>query len=71
MEMARRNKMDIRNKTGVRGVHKNKRTGKYQVSIGHKGRQYHLGFRDTLDEAKQLRIEGEIKYWGKVYTKDY
>lgn len=69
-EMARRNKLDIRNKTGVKGVIQVKRTGKYQVSIGHNRKTYHLGTYDTLAEAKQARIQGEIKYWGKVYTKN-
>ena len=68
--MARRNKMDKRNKTGVKGVHKNKRSGKYQVSITHKGQQYNLGTYDTLEKARQARLEGEKKYWGKIYTKD-
>ena len=70
MEMARNNKIDKRNKTGVRGVFQNKKTGKYQVSIGHKGQQYNLGTYDTLEEAKQARQKGEKKYWGKIYTKD-
>lgn len=68
-ELSKRSRIQKRNKTGVKGVHKNKRTGKYQVGIGHNGQYYHLGTFDTLRDAKQARIDGEKKYWGKIYTK--
>lgn len=49
------------NKTGVRGVHKHSQTGKYVAQIRFKGKTYHLGCFDTLDEARKAREEKEIE----------
>ena len=68
-EMGKRGKIPADNKTGVKGVHKLKRTGKYEAYITNKGTKYHLGTFDTLEEAKKARMEGEKHYWGKIYTK--
>lgn len=69
-ELGKRVKIPVSNKTGIKGVHKYKRTGKYEAYITNKGTKYHLGAYDTLEEAKQARLEGEKRYWGKIYSKD-
>ncbi|WP_050069740.1 homing endonuclease associated repeat-containing protein [Anaerosalibacter massiliensis] len=68
-ERMRNRKSPVNSKTGVKGVRINK-NGTYSVRIVDKGKEYHLGTYDTLAEAKKARLEGEKKYWGKIYTKD-
>lgn len=46
------------NTSGYRGVYKDKR-GKYRVSIGFKGKRYHLGIYSDFNEAIQARMEAE------------
>ena len=50
------------NKTGVKGVWRDKR-GKYQSSVYHKGRKIYLGTYETLEEAKD-RIIGWRNFRG-------
>ncbi|MCI8411919.1 MAG: hypothetical protein HFJ40_05765 [Clostridia bacterium] len=52
------------NKTGHTGI--SVANGKYRVRIQKDGKQYHLGYRDNIDEAIQLRIEGERKYFKNI-----
>jgi hypothetical protein len=40
--------------TGVKGVSFHKRAGKYTTRIKLHGKQHHLGYFDTLDEAKKV-----------------
>lgn len=53
------------NKTGVRGVSFLTQKGKYKASITFKRKYHHLGYFDTLEEAKFARKEAERKIWGK------
>lgn len=55
------------NKTGHTGISiVNK---KYRVRIQKDGISHHLGYRDNLEEALQLRIEGEKKYFENIDKK--
>lgn len=51
------------NTTGVRGVYMQK--GKFRVQIYYKGKRYHIGSFDTLEEAKEARKIAEKEIWGK------
>ena len=51
------------NTTGVRGVYMQK--GKFRAQIQYKGKKYHIGLFDTLEEAKEARKIAEKKIWGK------
>lgn len=62
----------IRNKTIARcktergkGVRPTK-SGKYEVIIGVKGKQLHLGTYKTYEEALQVRLNAEQKYWWSI-----
>lgn len=67
-EKSKNNKVQKRNKTGVKGIFKEK-SGKYRVSIGHNGKNHYLGIFDDMQDAVDARIKAEEKYWGKVYSK--
>lgn len=48
--------------TGIRGVYKNHNTGKpFKASIMIKGQNIHLGYFDTLEDAKEAREAAERK----------
>lgn len=65
-EVQSRNKrISKRNKTGIPGVSWRNESNKYRVVIGVNNKKIDLGFTKTLDEAKRIREEGELKYWGK------
>ena len=51
------------NTTGVRGVYMQK--GQFRAQIQYKGKKYHIGLFDTLEEAKEARKIAEKKIWGK------
>lgn len=50
------------NKTGVNGVSWNKKESKYQVTIMHERKNINLGMFDNLEDAKEARAKGDIKY---------
>lgn len=52
------------NKSGVVGVHK--RFRKFQAKIGIKGKKIHLGTFATFEEAKNVRLDAEQKYFGEI-----
>ncbi len=52
-----------KNKTGIIGVHKNKK-GKYIAQISCNGKTIHLGTFENLQDAKNKRIEAENKLFG-------
>lgn len=52
------------NTTGTKGVYKSK-NGKYVAQIRKDRRLIHLGTYDTLEEARQVRIEKEIELFGE------
>jgi hypothetical protein len=53
------------NKTGVTGVYRTK-SGKYVARINVKNEDIHLGSFHTLDEARLIRQDAEILYYGKI-----
>ena len=65
-EQNKTHRVQCNNKVGIRGICF--RGDRYRVRISCGGRRIILGTVDSLEEAKLLRIEGEIKYWGKQIT---
>ncbi len=51
------------NTTGVKGVTFSKQKNKLRVRIKLNGKEKHLGFFDTIEEAKIAREIGELKYF--------
>ena len=60
-QQARNKRMGKINSTGVVGVHMDR--GKYRAIIYVNNKKVDLGRHDTLEEAKEARRQGEIKYW--------
>lgn len=50
------------NKTGVKGVHFRKDTGKFSASIQIDGKTYYLGCYSCLDDAKKARLLAEKEF---------
>lgn len=61
-QQARNKRMEKTNTTGVVGVHMDR--GKYRAIIYVNNKRVDLGRHNTLEEAKEARRQGEIKYWG-------
>ena len=61
-------KLSKNNTTGVKGVTKMK-NGRYRVGIMIGGKQKHLGVCDTIEEAEEIRKEGEEKYFKPILNK--
>jgi hypothetical protein len=60
----RNQRIHIRNKTGVRGVCIDKKSGKWQALIWDgNGKRIHLGRFTTVEAAAAARKEAEAKYW--------
>ena len=58
------NKSEYKNNTsGVKGVKWNKDRQKWQVQINHNKKRIHLGLYSDLEEAKQVRLQAEEKYF--------
>lgn len=57
-----KSKMRSNNKTGVKGVMKLAKNGKYRAYIGIKGKKIYLGEFTTLEQAKVARKLAEEKY---------
>ena len=51
------------NTTGVRGVDFSKQKNKFRVRIKLDGKEKHLGFYNTIEEARVAREAGELKYF--------
>lgn len=62
-EQARNQRISNNNTTGIKGVHWNKRAQKYQAQIRVDYKRIHLGYFNNLEDAKQVRINAEHKYW--------
>ena len=65
---AENKRISAKNKTGVAGVYM--RNGKYVTAITAKRKKIHLGTYETLQEAKEIRKQAELKYWGFTLIKD-
>ena len=63
-------KLQINNKSGVRGVYFRNDTNKWTASIQLSGKKVVLGCYQTKEEARQARIEAEKKYFGKFRRQD-
>jgi hypothetical protein len=60
-----RNKgMMSNNKSGVKGVHLNKNSGKFEASISVSNKRIYLGSFFDIKSAVKARKDGEEKYWG-------
>ena len=62
------------NTSGVRGVSWHQVLGKWQARIGFKGKAYHLGTYDKLEDAVAARKEAEQRYFGEFlewYNENY
>lgn len=56
------------NKTGCAGVYYRKSTNKWYAYIGVEGKQIYCGGFDTYEEAKEVKGQAELKYYG--FNKD-
>lgn len=53
-----------RSETGIRGVSRNKKWGKpYRARLRKDGKDIHLGYFDTIEDAEKASIEGRKKYF--------
>ena len=59
--------LSSRNKSGYKGVHFNRRQGKYGARIEVYGKKIWLGDFKNIEDAIAARKAGEIKYWGRNY----
>lgn len=59
-------KLGKRNRTGVKGVGIDSRTGKYRPRLFIQGREISLPLCNTLEEAKRVRLEAEEKYFKPI-----
>ena len=57
-------KLNSNNKTGVKGVCWSSQKQKYRAQITLKGKVYHLGFYDKLEDAAKARKQAEEKMFG-------
>ena len=59
------------NTSGFRGVNKTK-DGRYRVTIGFKGKKYHIGIYDTYTDAVEKRLEAEdLIFNGYIQSKEH
>lgn len=61
-EQMQNRRMLKNNSTGVNGVYLNK-NGKYHAQISVHNKRKHLGFFDSLEEAKEARKKAEDQFW--------
>lgn len=64
-ENVRNSKVRSNNKLGVKGVYYNVRRSKYHVQITANGKSNHIGYFDTLPDAKEAYRQAAIKYHGE------
>ena len=57
------------NKSGVAGVHRDKKNGKWRAQITYKYKQINLGCFDTLEAAAKARKDAEEEYFGEFARK--
>lgn len=58
-------KIKITNKSGKSGV-KLYKSGRWRAFIGFKGKQYHLGYFDCIEDAIDARKSAELKFYGFI-----
>lgn len=59
IESIRSRKISVRNRSGIRGVYLNRRTGRWIAQITFQGRTSYLGSFDDLEKAAAARAEAE------------
>ena len=59
IESIRSRKVSVRNRSGIRGVYRNRRTGRWVAQITFQGRTSYLGSFEELEEAAAARAEAE------------
>ncbi|MCI8543785.1 AP2/ERF family transcription factor [Acetatifactor aquisgranensis] len=59
IESIRSRKVSASNKSGIRGVYQNKRTGRWAAQITFQGKTRYLGSFDSLKEAAEARAKAE------------
>lgn len=57
------------NTSGVRGVNFSKSKNKYRARIYFKGKEYHLGYFNTVEKAELARKKAEEKYFKPILEK--
>lgn len=57
------------NTSGVRGVSFKKDKNKFRARIRFKGKEYHLGYYETMEEAKEARKKAEEKFYKPMLEK--
>lgn len=63
------NKKSKANTSGVRGVDFSKEKNKYRARIRFKGKEYHLGYFNTLGDAEKARLDAEKKLYHPIVEK--
>ena len=58
------------NKSGFKGVCRATREGRWRATIKVNGRQIHLGYTESIDEARQLYRDAAQKYFGEFARLD-
>ena len=59
ISLIRSKKVPVNNTTGAKGVSWHRGEKRYAARIGFKGKKYHLGYCDTIDQAVALRKQAE------------
>jgi hypothetical protein len=65
IENARNSKIRSDNTSGVKGVSYHAKTKKWQARITIDGKDYHLGYYSTIEEAKQARFNKANEVFGE------
>ena len=52
------------NRSGMRGIYLDEKSGRYRVRIMLRGKQHHVGYFSTLDEAVKARLQAEEEFFG-------
>ena len=63
------NKKSKANTSGVRGVDFSKEKNKYRARIRFKGKEYHLGYFNTIGDAEKARLDAERKLYHPIIEK--
>lgn len=63
---SRNTKTHCTNKTGIRGVSWSKAKNKWRAAIYVNNKQKHVGYFDSIEDAKLARKEAEVKYWSET-----
>jgi hypothetical protein len=64
-ENQRNRRLDLDNKSGIKGVCFNARLGKWRAYITHQGKNLHLGFFTFIDEAAAARSKASAELHGE------